>query len=63
MSHHLVVVVCEHGVSPALKNPEVSNYKSMSYLLLHSQHRGHSVSLSSSVRREICVRTSQSFLM
>ena len=42
----LVVVVCEHGVSPALKNPEVSLPKFHSFVSsLSFQDRGHSLSL------------------
>ena len=44
--YSLVVVVCEHGVSPALKDPEVSLPKTTLFVSsLSFQDRGHSLSL------------------
>jgi len=58
----VVVVVCEHGVSPALKNPEVSNYE---IHVLPSSDVSTSWSLSLTFHQSsyvFHVRTAQSFL-
>jgi len=58
----LVVVVCEHGVSPALNNPEVFKaFLSLSYFFVFFCHVHFFIILINLLGSEI-IKTSQSYL-